>query len=189
MKMNEKYFTNKESNGLISSEDVVCLAEFLESGAVLDSASVFDLVWILSKHGSEKYCSTLERYLLSKSDVMLVRLVLETLCLRWQCGEHYEKYVLGFMDKSLWDCEEDVRVMALSCAGYLWRKTKNIHLLEKLLSIFDDKNENEFIRVVAYQAIVRALSEGEDDIPSCLGFDLLNGVDKKIVSKARKEIV
>lgn len=188
MKIDAKYYLDRDSDNLMTLSDVNSLAKLLQHEEGLKSDVIYDLIWVLSRHGHKKLCSAIDHYLLCTNHVMVVRLVLETLCMRWDCGEIYESYVMSYMNKTSWDEEEDVRVMAISCAGHVWRKTKSKDLLGKLWEVFTSDSEDDFIRVVAYQSLVRALIEDTADVPNCLGFNLERDVNDDILIKVKEKL-
>ena len=103
---------------------------------------------------------TIASYLDYTKDPMIVRLSLQILCAFWGKHEAYKEYITGFLNNKEWDEDQDVFLMAISCAGEYCRKNIDKAMIAKLLSIYSDFNSDAIIRQAAFTALAR--SQGKD---------------------------
>jgi hypothetical protein len=159
------------------------LAWIREDPAVAEKISVDDVYAMLLVLGRVK--NPEHRHLLEGSldlkDALTVSLVLEILCVEWQCTAEYLERVLNFALGAAWDKEEDVRHVAFKILGeHMFqvlapegndakRKVpgaKEIRVVELLLNVFEDASQEQFTRQAAYFALCRSAGMDWELIPS-----------------------
>ncbi len=143
-------------------------------GTSLDE--IYSYLVVLGEAHAYTHRQVLERYL-ELHDPLTVSLVLEILCLKWNLTEEYLERVIQFTLGAPWDDEYDVQQMAIKVLGeFLFEarkntktrelNTKELRVLELLLSIFEDEQIDSWVRQRAYQSLCRTSGKSWEEIPS-----------------------
>jgi hypothetical protein len=193
----------------VSDEEFAQIAEALEAHGGPEEEQVDELddiyahLKVLGKAKLQNYRYLLERYLDSK-DPFIVSMVLETLCLEWEDSASCLERVVRFAVGVGWDEEEDVRLTAIKVMGEHLRtpvseivaKGEGVlppaetHVIELLISVFEDDTSEQWTRQGAYYALLRAKGVDWENIPSeCAMLDLNQGskdIDWKMLENLRE---
>ena len=115
---------------------------------------------------------------------MLARLALLILCRYWAMSSNYVKDIKKFIEGVNWDEDEDVKLMAISCASEVFKDYFDNDLLRMLYNVFIDiKNEDEINRAAAYTSMAIIIGINITSIPSPARFNIENDIDEKIIGK------
>lgn len=145
---------NRAKFGPLSETEVAEVARELETSE--HGADPYMLIQTLGRAGARQHRKLVEPYLLCRKDPMLARAAVETLCQDWGLYEEYLSELKAFVAGVAWDDGDDVRLMALACAGEYLQKECDPVLLELLLETFEDDAEDEILRGEAYSALAVA---------------------------------
>jgi hypothetical protein len=125
----------------------------------------YTLLYTLGKGGNASYTAVVEPFLNSPGDPSLARIALWDLCLEWGLTDRYLPQLSDFVRGVAWDTEEDVRLSAIRIAGEYLRNRSNPPLLSQLITIFENPDEEQLVREVAYYALGRAMGRAHAELP------------------------
>lgn len=161
--LNESDLVDRVRDGKLSDAEVDLLVALLREHP--DHARTYTrlnaLGWLMRPDLASVVAPFLER----ADDPMLARLALQVLVHRFGLGLRFGDRVIEFADGVEWDDEDDVRLVALTCAGELAREgTRAPEMLRVLLRSID-ADEDPMVRDSAYSGILRGLGRTWDETP------------------------
>ncbi|HEX3050719.1 MAG TPA: hypothetical protein VHP83_08695 [Aggregatilineaceae bacterium] len=169
----------------LSQEELAEVAEELRKDK--PSADRYILIRILGKGGGISYRQMVEGFLNSPGDPMLAQSALWTLCIYWGLTGQYLPQVQDFVQGVSWDSEEDVRISAITIAGEYLRAKPNPTLLRQLMTIFENPEERQIVREVAYRALGRAIGRAHTELPGgSRSLDWAKDIDPTILQAAKR---
>ena len=185
--MNADEMLERATNGKLSAREQNDVAEALRSGDL--SLDRYTLLLALGRSMAKRHRSVVESFLAAESAPMLARLARPILC---KFGSETAGY-LPWIERSLagldWDCDDDVRQMAISIAGEYLLDARQPVLLQRLLLVVDDPSEDESMRKDAYLSVARAMGTRWDDLPPLSRLPpLARLVDMRILEAARERL-
>ncbi len=134
-----------------------------------------------------EHVDLVKSYLEYKNDPMISKLSLQILCKYWGQTSHYKNYIIKFIRGVDWDIDEDVKIMAIGCAGNYLKDNVDIELLQEIYLVFI-KDDDEINRAAAYKGLALACRVDMTNFPSPYKFDLLKDVDLDVVDKVEKQL-
>lgn len=171
--------------GTLSAREKKQVVADLEHGAV----DPYDGLLVIGRAGMTEQRPLVERYLESRSDPMLARLAVQVLCRYWGLYSEYRSVLARFVGKVDWDTDDDVRLMAIGCAGSLLASLDDRPLLELLLSTFQDVEERQIVREAAYCALGEAAGKRPEELPpASRHFDLEGDIDPAVIAGTRARL-
>jgi hypothetical protein len=183
--MSEGTLVTKASQGRLSVRELQQVAERLISG----STDPYEALLVIGRANAKQYLNLVEKYLQCREDPMLSRLALQILCRYWGMTAEYQETVEQFVRKVDWDEEDDVRLMAIDCAGSFLAENKSAPLLSLLLQIFRDESERQIVREAAYCSLALAAGKPPNDLPATSRhFDLERDVDRSVIEVAENAL-
>jgi len=134
------------------------------------------------------YIDIVERYLHGQDD-QLVRLAWWILTIWWDMPERYVPEMFEFIRGPAWEPQE-ARWAALRGAGHYLSTHSNAELLEAIIKVFENTEEDTYIRAYAYQTLAEVLGCEVVHMP---GFhsgsiDPDNPPDTTVLSKAKERV-
>jgi hypothetical protein len=181
--MSESTLFARATQGLLSAGELHQVAQGLTSG----SADPYDALLIIGRANARQYRGLVETYLQCDEDPMLARLAVQILCRYWGLTAEYQQALERFVRKVEWDQEDDVRLMAIDCAGSFLAENQSPRLLSLLLETYRDKRERQLVREAAYCSLALASGKQLDELPSASRhFDLEADVDPSVIAAAEK---
>ncbi len=172
----------KANQGLLSARELQQVVEVLVSGGNEDP---YTAMLVIGRAGAIQHRSLVEKYLKCREDPMLARLALQILCRYWGLAAEYIGEIEQFVRKVDWDEDEDVRVMAIDCAGPFLAENKLPRLLSLLLQIYRDDREDQITREAAYCSLALAAGKRVIELPlASRHFDLERDVDRSVIAFA-----
>ncbi len=171
--------------GKLSNEELAYVVQKIETWTPADKEEdLYTLIHTLGRSEEKKYKELVERFLYFPDYPMITRIALYTLCNYWNYTQDYLSELTNFIQGVEWDKEDDVRLIAISCAGGYLRKTLEKKLLQLLIDTFEKNDEDELIREGAYEALCRAMGKQWNEILASEG----NKFDFSIIERARKAL-
>ena len=159
--MNAPSLLTKATNGTLDEPELMWVKDQIDSG----SNDTYTLLLILGRSFAKKYRQTVERFLESPRDPMLARAAVYALCQCWGETDRYLAQIKAFCRKVSWDVDDDVRLIAITCAGDHLRSQFDKELAQSLLTIARN-DPNVVVRGAAQSAIARAIGASPAAIPS-----------------------
>ncbi len=170
----------KANEGRLSARELQQVVEALVSGGNEDPYTV---LLVIGRADAIQHRSLVEKYLQCHEDPMLARLALQILCRYWGLTASYIGGLEQFVRRVDWDEGEDVRMMAIGCAGTFLAENRLPRLLSLLLKIYRDDREEQTIREAAYRAVGEAAGKQFDELPpASRHFDLERDVDRSVIA-------
>lgn len=177
--MSESTLVAKATQGQLSVRELQQIAQDLASG----HADPYEALLVIGRANAKQHRDLVEKYLEYREDPMLARLALQVLCRYWGLTAEYEEAVEQFVRKVDWDEDDDVRLMAIDCAGSLLADNKAPRLLSLLLKVFRDNSERQIVREAAYCSLAIAAGKRIEELPTASRhFDLENDVDLSVIA-------
>lgn len=144
--------------------------------------TLYTLLHILGRSEAIEHHALMETFLYYPEEPMITRIALKSLCNDFGLTKNYldllKKFILG-VD---WDEEDDVRLIAISIAGTYINETGDTTLLPLLLAIYENENEDNSFRNVAYEALARATGIKSIDLPSARKVKVLERARQMLIS-------
>lgn len=183
--MNEETLVARATQGQLSAQELQQVAQ----GMLTGRSDPYEALLIIGRAGATQYRSLVEKYLDFRDDPMLARLALQVLCRYWGLATEYVETIERFICKVDWDREDDVRLMAIDCAGSIVADSKNSRLISLLLKIFRDSGERQIVREAAYGSLALAAGKTLNELPAASRhFYLQQGVDPAVIAFANKVV-
>lgn len=176
----------KATRGELSRSELDAVVQ----GLVTGTADPYEALLVIGRAGATQHRRLVERYLQASDDPMLARLAVQVLCRYWGLAFEYREVLEKFIRKVDWDEDDDVRLMAIDCAGSLLADRPDRDLLRLLLKIFRDEGERQIVREAAYSALALAAGKKPHEIPmSSRHFDLDRDIDRSVLSSVEAALV
>lgn len=176
----------KTSNPPSSAEDKS--VESLQSAAYVienEMTGAYEALLLIGRANAKQYLNLVKKCLFNTNDPMLSRLALQVLCRYWGMFNEFMDEVKFFILKADWDEDDDVRLMAIDCAGSHLSTHKNIELIKILLDIFNAEDERQIVREAAYCALALAAGEKIQNLPAnSRHFDLVRDINPSVINWA-----
>lgn len=183
--MNTEELLKKTVTGEVSREELEEVYDALIKG----HKETYRLLLIIGRSGAVKYRKTVENFLEHPDDPMLSRLALMILCQYWGLGNEYKDAIERFIRKVEWDEDEDVRLMAVTCAGELLEDDAHIDLLDEVYRIYSDPAEGQTMREVAYCALAIGAGAKISELPpASRHFSLIDDIDRNLIAKVESRL-
>jgi hypothetical protein len=171
----------------LSDEELELVAAELEKPDT--PAAKFTLIRILGVSYATKYRPLLEHFLVSEGDPILATTALEMLSTYWDLTKEYQREILQFIKGVSWDEIEDLRSVAMSVAGEYLREEENKEFLQVILEIFEDENQDQYLREAAYSSLARAVGRNYTEIPpASRSFDLVKDIDPAVIQEVKQRL-
>lgn len=181
--MSKSVLIAKAEQGKLSTGELQQIAQELISG----DADPYEALLVIGRAGAMQYRSVVDGYLQFHDDPMLARLALQVLCRYWGLAGEYLEEIICFVRKVDWDEDDDIRLMAIDCAGSLLVEQRSSRLLSLLLQIFRDHSERQIVREAAYCSLALATGKRLDELPTASRhFDLEHDVDASVIVLAEE---
>lgn len=148
----------------LSSEELNYIVERIKSSTPEEDDDLYTLIHILGKSGNKQYKKIVESFLFYPSSPMIPAIALKTLCTYWGFEDEYLPVMKNFIQGVEWDTDNDVKLVAISCAGQYLKNQNDKELIQSLLSIYQNENEDEFNREGAFVALALATGHDWDEI-------------------------
>jgi hypothetical protein len=175
--MNTADLIDRATRGLLSAAEAEDVARALRDGAI----ERYDGLLVIGRTRLVTYAPLVETYLDCPEDPMLARLALQILCRYFGLGLRYRDAIERFLRKVDWDDEDDVRTMAIGCAGTLLAQHEDRPLLSLLLATYRDEEEGRIMRRFAYEALAEAV--GAAATGKTIDPQVLAAVEKRLGAK------
>lgn len=177
--MSESDLVARASQGSLSERELKQVVQGLTSG----NADPYEALLVIGRANAKEYRRLVERYLDCHEDPMLARLALQVLCRYWGLTADYQAALEQFVRKVDWDEDDDVRLMAIDCAGPFLAENKSPRILSLLLKIFRDESERQIVREAAYCSMALAAGKRLEDLPAASRhFDVKRDVDPLVLA-------
>jgi hypothetical protein len=160
--MNLATLLEDAKDGKLAPEDARSVADLLREQP--DGRDAYTAIHILGRGWATDYRELVESFLDSPNDPELARIALMTLVNYWDLGTEYRDKLREFVAGVDWDDGADVRLVALTAAGELARKTDDREIVSELLVIAGDMQEDVLVRDTAFDAIARAVGADYNDL-------------------------
>ena len=172
----------KAKAGCISANEIKFAYDSLVNGTGGDK---YTWLLIIGRANATEYKEIVERYLYCPEDPMMSRLALQILCQYWVLSSDYIKYLCEFIAGVDWDDEEDVRIMALSCSGEVFKHSNEPELLKYVYDVFIDPQEDDLCKSSAYESLAILYGEDLASLPGPMHFDIEKDVKSEVVDNAK----
>ncbi len=140
---------------LEDTEKQVVLNELSKSNPDADR---YTLIHIIGQTRDRSLARFVEPFLDCKSDPMVARIALQTLCSFFDLTQHYLSYVHKFLDGADWDEGDYVKQIAITITGRYLKVNHDENLAKKLLKIISNNNERDVIKEDAIRAMADSLT-------------------------------
>jgi hypothetical protein len=148
----------------------------------------YTLLYLLGRGGDSSYRSAVEPYLEGPDD-MLARLALWVLCWYWNLTAEYAKQVARFMHGVHWDESAQCRLAAIFIAGDYLAVASEPRLLKSLITLCENRGEDQTLRAHAYSALATAMGHEPQSLPFHEDdFNLDAYVDPRLLLEARARL-
>ncbi|MGH7426414.1 MAG: HEAT repeat domain-containing protein [Candidatus Methylomirabilales bacterium] len=124
-----------------------------------------NLLHILGHVGNPSMVPIVEGYLDWREDPYVAAMALQVLCDSWGLYDEYRHVLIRFMRRVPWDEDEEVRNMAISCAGESLRERRDPELALVLMDMAQDESEEELTRSWAMRALARGAGFSYNEMP------------------------
>jgi hypothetical protein len=170
----------------LNDAEVDSVARELASGQADDP---YSSLLLIGRASAIRHRELVETFLDRHGDPMLVRLALQILCKFWEFTPDYVDRVVGCMQRSDWDEEDDARQMAFSIAGEYLRAARNAKMLAELLRVVNDNAEGSVLRGDAYLALARAMGKEWTELPKPSRLPPIEQlVDRNVINAAEQRM-
>ena len=169
---------DRATRGLLTAAEAEEVVRALHDGTI----ERYDGLLIIGRTRVATYAPLVETHLECPEDPMVARLALQILCRYFGLGSRYRDVVERFLRKVDWDDEDDVRSMAIGCAGTLLAQQEDRALLSLLLATFRDEDDRTIIRRFAYEALAEAV--GEVPVGKAVDPQVIAAVEKRLATGA-----
>jgi len=159
--MSESALIAKATPGKLSESELRRVAQGLASG----TGDPYEALLVIGRANAKQHRALVERYLQCQEDPMLARLALQILCRYWGLTAEYREAVEQFVCKVPWDEDDDVRLMAIDCAGPFLARNRLPRLMSLLLQIFRDDSERQIVREASYDSLALAAGKALEELP------------------------
>jgi hypothetical protein len=177
--MNTKELIKKATFGKLLEREIDEVVRALKT----NDCDPYDALLIIGRAEATQYRPLVESYVQQSDDPMLARLALQVLCRYWSLGDQYRGVLERFIRKVDWDEDDDVRLMAIDCAGSLLAAQEDWHLMSLVRDVFQDEGERQIVREAAYCALALVAGRTPDELPAASRhFDLEHGIDPAVIS-------
>ncbi len=172
----------------LTDEELNYVVRKIENPSLRGKYELYTLIFILGKAKATQHRKLVESFLYYPKDPMISKIAVQTLCGFWNLGRDYLKELRAFVKGVEWDKEEDVRLVAISCAGPLLSQIKDKELMELLLDIFENYSESEYSQGSDYDDIFKEAAY--ESLADSVGirWSEANGMDPQVIEKARQLI-
>lgn len=178
-RMNDRSLVARATAGELTPREVHEIALTVEDGS-----NIYQGLLVIGRADARDYRELVEQFLCFRSDPMIARLALLVLCGYWNMAAEYLHVLRQFIQKVDWDPDDDVRLMAMSCAGEFLRTSLNKSLMQDVLEVFQREGEPQTVREVAYRSLARAVGMAYNDLPSAARhFDLNRDTDPRVLAR------
>lgn len=184
MRINMSEMLDKAERGKISDAELKEVVYRINN--LTDKPNLEVLLAILGETRKFEYKSVLEKFLVYPDDPMISRSVAIILFQDWGMADQYLPYIKEMMKGASWDCDEQVRLIALSVGGQLFRDIKDKEFLKILLDVFENKEVDMITRGCAYREIAECVGVLPQNLPRLGVFSkhLEKRVDKNVLARA-----
>lgn len=183
MSVYERLFMESKERRLSPEELDLVKAELLDPESTEER---YRLLYILGRGGDPSLLPVVEPFLDSPDEPMLARLALEILCHMWDLYDRYRDEIIRFIIGVSWDEDEDVKLMAISCAGSLVQEHPDPELIRLLIWVAESPDEDDVNTQVALRALARATGFAWSDLPQVsAGLPADSDLGRAILAKAR----
>ncbi len=181
--MNADDYLAKATNGKLSPKEIKDLSEAIQN----ETGDVYTLLLALGRAEAFQHQAVVEKFLVYPDNPMMARLALQILCKYWDRGQNYLEHIKGAADGFTWDDEDDVRLMAISCLGYVFTQNKKVDLLRSLYEMWKDEAADRMVRESSYLAMGEALGYSPSQLPpASRHFDVNKDIDHELIRKVEK---
>jgi hypothetical protein len=150
--------------GKLTDKELAYVVQEIKATTPDDDADLYTLIHILGKADATEHKQLLEGFLDYPSDPMISSIALAALCNYWGYANEYLDQIKMFIKGAEWDPDNDVRLIAISCAGQYLKEASDKELLQQLLALYENAEEDELCREAAYEAIALAMGQTWDEI-------------------------
>lgn len=188
--------------GTLSDEEFSFISQKIKKNTFEDNDEILKLLYIVGHSGAEEHRSFVEKFLFYRSDTLVCRQALKTLCMCWHLTADYLDAIKMYLRGVEWDESDEVRLSSMNIAGEFLRKKIDPELLQLLIQIFEHLGETSdlyesrdyarnFVKSCAYEAIARAMGKDHnefpenDEIEELIETGQLSFLDLDMVEKAR----
>ena len=147
--------------GQLTDEELTYVVNRIKESRKKEDPDLYTLLYTLGKSGAVEYKDLVEPFLHYPSHPSISAMALRTLVSYWDLMKDYLREIKLFVRGVDWD-DDDVRIVAVSAAGRYLTGYQDKELLKLLIDIFVNTNEPDYIREMAYWALVDAV--GRDPI-------------------------
>ncbi len=164
--------------GKLTPEELAYVVQKIQSSKPGDDEDLYTWIHILGRSGNRQYRKLVEGFLYYPSNPIISRIALNTLCNYWSFARDYLKELKTFIKGVDWDEDQDVRDIAVSCAGAFLKEEEEKELLKLIIDIVEkfinaEEDSNDSITWEnAYTALSRAMGKEWKDILSAKEIDL-----------------
>lgn len=155
-KLDVPNLVSRAKAGTITDRELSTVADRLADNPESD---VYELLYVLTRSGVRSYEGIVARFLDYRSDPMVARLALQSLCTFWGLTERYIDTVREFLRGVDWDVFGEVRQVAITAAGEFLSEHRRDDLLRELLRLSGVENSDTIERRIAVEALARSLGE------------------------------
>jgi len=178
--MNADDYLTKATKSKLTPNEVKDLVHAIRN----ETDDVYTLLLALGRAWAIQYKDLVEKYLICPENTMLSRLAIQILCKYWDLGQNYIGHIQAAAKGFTWDDEDDVRLMAISCLGYIYTQNKSVELLRQLYEIWKNEAEDKMARESSYLAMGEALGYKYDQLPpASRHFDVKKDIDLEVIKK------
>jgi hypothetical protein len=162
--MPDKYddLLERVKRGPLSGDEVAEIVTELQKPQ--PGADPYTLMYLLGRAGDASYRSIVEPYIEGPDD-MLARLALWVLCWYWGLTSQYTEQVARFIHGVHWDQMDQCRLAAISIAGDYLATASEPQLLWALITLCENKGEDQTLRAHAYSALSTAMGYEPRSLP------------------------
>ncbi|HUD01899.1 MAG TPA: hypothetical protein VMR37_06195 [Rhabdochlamydiaceae bacterium] len=150
--------------GKLTEKEIASVAEKIKAAGPDEDSDLYTLIHILGRAEATQYKKLVEKFLYYPTSPIISSIALKTLCNYWGSAHEYLDKIKSFIKGVEWDPDNDVRLIALSCAGQYLKESQDKELLQLLLSTYENEEEDELCREAAYEAIALAMGQTWNEI-------------------------
>lgn len=160
-----KKLFHEAQSGDVTNEELEFVIRKVDQSGPQDcpDESLYYYLYIVGLMGSNENETLVQKFINCPQDPMISGLAIRILCCYWDLAANYLEQLKAFINSVEWDKDGDVRLAALSCAGYYLWSVEDKDLLGALYKAYCDPSADYIERETVYTALAEATGRNWKD--------------------------